>query len=337
MTLDTLIDTLLDRTVVAGYTKVGYRVREHTWPSQALEPMPGKVVVVTGAASGLGLAAAEGFSRLGASVWLVVRSQSRGDEAVVRLRDRGVDGELRVGVCDLSELASVRLLAGELLAQTERLDVLVNNASVLTARRELSADGIELTFATNVVAPFLLTNLLLPAMLARSAGRIINVSSGGMYLQRLRAGDLQSERGHFDGAAVYARSKRAEVVLAELFAQRLPAGGVTVHAMHPGWADTPGLRASLPGFYGLARPLLRSPQQGADTILWLGSATEPGRRSGCFWHDRQARPAHLLPFTRETAAERERLWSACVELSGLTDRPVQRPWETSDGALQSHS
>jgi dehydrogenase/reductase SDR family protein 12 len=146
--------------------------------------------------------------------------------------------------------------------------------------------------------------------------RIINVSSGGMYTQRIRVDDLQRVRGGFDGAAVYARSKRAEVILTEMWAQRLAGSGITVHAMHPGWADTPGIQSSLPGFYRVTRPLLRTPAEGADTIVWLGAAAEPALRSGLFWHDRRPRPFYLLPRTRETPAERASLWAQCVELSG---------------------
>ena len=137
-----------------------------------------------------------------------------------------------------------------------------------------------------------------------------------MYTQKLRVDDLQSERGQFDGTKVYARTKRAEVILTELWAEQLAGTGVVVHAMHPGWADTPGVRSSLPRFYKLTRPLLRTPAEGADTIVWLGAATEPGRSSGRFWHDRRPRPTHWLRSNRETRQERERLLAECVRLSG---------------------
>jgi dehydrogenase/reductase SDR family member 12 len=209
----------------------------------------------------------------------------------------------------------VREFAERFVAHVPRLDVLVNNAGVLTQERELSADGIELTLATNVIGPFLLTRLLV-GMLERSApSRVINVSSGGMYTQKLRADDLQSERSDFDGPTVYARSKRAEVVLTEMWARELMDTGVTVHAMHPGWADTAGIKSSLPRFYRVARPLLRTADQGADTIVWLGAAEEPAETSGGFWHDRRRRPTHLLPGTRESEEDRRRLWAACVALS----------------------
>jgi NAD(P)-dependent dehydrogenase (short-subunit alcohol dehydrogenase family) len=277
--------------------------------------MEGKVVLITGATSGLGLAAAGGFARLGATVWLAVRNRERGEAARARILKHQGEADVRAELCDLSRPESVRRFAERFAGNAQRLDVLVNNAGILTQARELSADGIELTLATNVIGPFLLTQLLV-GLLERSApSRIVNVSSGGMYAQKLRVDDLQSEQGDFDGPTVYARTKRAEVVLTELWAQRLAGTGVTVHAMHPGWADTGGLKSSLPRFYRATRPLLRSPEEGADTIVWLGAAAEPLDSSGGFWHDRRRRPTHLLPRTRETEAERSRLWAECVALS----------------------
>ncbi|MGO9753049.1 MAG: SDR family NAD(P)-dependent oxidoreductase [Solirubrobacteraceae bacterium] len=312
-----LLDDVLDRTVLVGYASVGYRVRSHGWSASELRPMNGKGVLITGASSGLGLAAGEGFARLGATVWLVVRTRERGEPARARIAERSGSDDVHVGVCDLSNLESVRQFAGRFGDQASRLDVLVNNAGVMTQERALSADGIELTLATNVVGPFALTNLLIPLLQESGAARIINVSSGGMYTQKLRVEDLQSEHGQFDGPTVYARTKRAQVILTEIWAQQLAGTGVVVHAMHPGWADTPGVRSSLPRFYRATRPLLRTPAQGADTIVWLGAAAEPGRSSGRFWHDRRPRPTHLLPWTRETRQERERLLAECVRLSAL--------------------
>jgi NAD(P)-dependent dehydrogenase (short-subunit alcohol dehydrogenase family) len=308
-----LLDTALDLSVVGGYTSVGYRIRSRGWHS--LPRMEGRVVLITGATSGLGLAAARGFARLGAAVWLAVRNRERGEDARARIREHLGEADVRLELCDLSSLASVREFAQRFAVATPRLDVLVNNAGVLTQKREQSADGIELTLATNVIGPFLLTQLLIPVLERGARSRIVNVSSGGMYTQKLRADDLQSERGDFDGPTAYARTKRAQVVLTEMWASRLAGTGVTVHAMHPGWADTPGVQSSLPRFYRVTRPLLRSTDQGADTIVWLGAAAEPAESSGVFWHDRRRRPTHLLPGTRETEVERHSLWAQCVALS----------------------
>jgi NAD(P)-dependent dehydrogenase (short-subunit alcohol dehydrogenase family) len=311
-----LLDTALDLSVVGGYTSVGYRIRSRGW--KPLAHMEGKVVLITGATSGLGSAAADGFARLGATVWLAVRNRDRGEGARARILEHRRGADIRVGLCDLSSMESVRRFAKGFAAEAPRLDVLVNNAGVLTQERELSADGIELTLATNVLGPFLLTQLLIPTLQRSSPSRIVNVSSGGMYTQKLRADDLQSEQEDFDGPTAYARTKRAEVVLTEMWAQQLAGTGVSVHAMHPGWADTPGVRSSLPRFYRATRPLLRSPDQGADTIVWLGAAAEPPDSSGAFWHDRRRRPTHLLPGTRESDADRRRLWAECLALSSTT-------------------
>jgi len=317
-----MLDTVLDRTVVAGYMRVGYRMRRGTWSPAELRPMDGKVVLVTGGTSGLGLAAAEGFARLGAAIWLAARSEQRGERARTQIVAQTPNSDVRVGLCDLSDLESVRQFAQRLGEETGRLDVLVNNAGALTGERTLSVDGIELTFATNVLGPFLLTNLLLPLLEQSKPARIVNVSSGGMYTQRVHLDDLQMTHEEFDGPAAYARTKRAQVILTELWAERLRGTGVVVHAMHPGWADTPGLESSLPRFYALTKRLLRTPQEGGDTIVWLGAAPEPARSSGGFWHDRRERPTHRVPWTKQTPQDHERLWTECERLSGWHEAQI---------------
>lgn len=312
-----MLDTLLDRTIIGGYTSLGYRLRSTHW--EALPRMDGQVVLVTGATSGIGRAAAEGFARLGAGVRLPVRDRARGERARAEIASATGNEDVRVGLCDLSDLGAVRAFAERFLTEEPRLDVLVNNAGFLPAGRSESVDGFELTFATNVLGPFLLTNLLVPLLVRSGPARIISVSSGGMYGERIDVDDLETEGRRFEGARVYARTKRAQVILTELWAQRLRDAGVVAHAMHPGWADTPGVQTSLPTFRRVTRPLLRTSQQGADTIVWLGAAPEPGLTSGRFWHDRRARPTHLLPRTRETAQDRERLWASCAAMSGWAD------------------
>lgn len=312
------LDTVMDATVLPGYTNVGYRIRRRMWDDPGLPRMDGKVVLVTGATSGLGLAAAEGFAALGAGVRLLARNAERGERSRAAIVAATGNEDVSVGLCDLGDLASVRAFAAAFTAAEPRLDVLVNNAGFLPQTRVESADGLELAFATNVLGPFLLTNLLVPLLRASAPSRIISVSSGGMYTERIRVDDLQTERLDFDGPAVYARTKRAQVILTEEWARRLAGTGVVAHSMHPGWADTPGVQDSLPRFHTVMAPFLRSPQEGADTIVWLGAAEEPARSSGRFWHDRRPRTTHRLPRTKETAADREALWAACEELCGTT-------------------
>jgi NAD(P)-dependent dehydrogenase (short-subunit alcohol dehydrogenase family) len=247
---------------------------------------------------------------------MLVRNRERGESAATRIEGRlpGATGAIELELCDLSDLGSVRRFSESFLARNQRLDLLVHNAGVLPSHRSHSADGLELTFATNVVGPFLLTSLLLPALLAAAPSRVVTVSSGGMYTARLDADDPQLELPAYDGPRVYAHSKRAQVVLNRLWAKQFPAERIAFHAMHPGWVDTPGLRDSLPRFHRLMRPLLRDTRQGADTIVWLGTQPELEPATGGFWHDRAPRPQHRLPSTSESGEERERLWRECERL-----------------------
>ncbi len=311
-----LIDSAMDLTVAPGYTKLGYRARRALgW--KALQPgsMSGRRVIVTGASAGLGLAAAGLLYDLGADVHILVRDRGRGESAAREI-SAGGEREVQVEVADLSSLSSVRAFAAHFSARHRGLHVLINNAGVLAVERDLSPDGHELTFATNVLGMFVLTNELLPQLLSGAPSRVINVSSGGMYTARLDVSDLESGCGDYSGPAAYARSKRAQVVLTELWAERLRGTGIVVHAMHPGWADTPGVAHSLPTFHRLTGPLLRSPQEGADTIAWLASAPEPAQSSGLFWHDRRARSTHRVPWTHESESDRQKLWQACMRAGG---------------------
>ena len=310
------LDRLMDLTVAPGYSRLGYAVRSRDW--DALPSMAGRAVLVTGATGdGIGRAAAIDFARLGAGVIVLARDEGRGTTAVAEIAAASGHGDVSLLLGDLSSLASVRRAAQTLTRRVPSLDVLVNNAGVMAPERTESEDGIELTFATNVVGPFLLTGLLTGLLEHAKPARVINVSSGGMYGQALDLDDLQTERTEYRPAQVYARSKRAEVVLTEQWAGRLRDRGIVVHAMHPGWADTPGVQSSLPGFRRVTRPILRTPAQGADTIVWLGAADEPAGSSGAFWHDRRRRPVNLLPTTRTNDADAARLWDACMALSGL--------------------
>ncbi|MFA9412097.1 MAG: SDR family NAD(P)-dependent oxidoreductase [Deltaproteobacteria bacterium] len=300
-------DRFLDSSFL-GYTSLGYRWRPH--PSIDAD-LTGRTALVTGATSGLGMVTATELAGLGASVQIVGRNREKTEQVAKAIADKTGNDTVRVEVADLSLMSDVRALAGRIEGP---IHVLVNNAGVLLPTRTETAEGIETTFATNLLGHFLLTNLLVPQLPA--SARIINVSSGGMYAQRISVNDLQNARGRYDGAKAYARTKRGQVILTELWAGALASRGVVVHAMHPGWADTPGVSTSLPRFYKLTKPLLRSPAQGADTIVWLCAADEPGRSTGKFWHDRTPRPTHRFARTRETAEEREALWSELCRYSG---------------------
>jgi dehydrogenase/reductase SDR family protein 12 len=296
-----LLDTALDRALI-GYGNVGYLARRRGW-----EPLPrldGKVAIVTGAKAGLGRATVVGLARLGATVHMVVRGRSAGQTVREEILREVPGAELVVDELDVSLMAQVREYAA---AWEGPLYAVVHNAGIMPPERGETAEGHELTLATHVLGPHELTKRL-PA-----TDRVIWVSSGGMYGQKLKVDDLEYRKSEYKPVKAYARTKRMQVVLAAEWARRLP--GSVVHAAHPGWVDTPGVTDSLPLFKTLTRPILRTPQQGADTFVWLVAAREPGESTGRFWHDRAARPEHYSRLTRESEAARRALWSAVEALT----------------------
>jgi NAD(P)-dependent dehydrogenase (short-subunit alcohol dehydrogenase family) len=170
--------------------------------------------------------------------------------------------------------------------------------------------------AVHVLGPVLMTELLLPRLGVGGDARVVAVTSGGMYAQQLRADDPEYHQGRYSPTTAYARSKRAQVELAPLLAARWAPDGVGVHVTHPGWADTPGVVESLPRFHQITGPLLRDAAGGADTTVWV-AAIQPPPPSGQLWHDRRARPTHVLRRTQVTPADVATLWDWVQEATGL--------------------
>ena len=257
-------------------------------------PLPadlsGLHVAITGANSGLGLAATRGLAARGATVWMLVRNKDRGERA-----REGIRGDARVVVLDVSDFDAIANL------DLPRPDVLIHNAGMLASVRDdvrTPRGPLERTVATHVAGPWLLSHRLQPA-------NTVWVSSGGMYPMRLRAEATFDPPSPFDGVAAYARCKRAQVVIAARLGH---------HAMHPGWADSPGVAESLPRFYRWTRPILRTPEQGADTLVWL-AATRPTQPA--FWFDRAPTDPYVLRGTRHPAEEEERLVAALRHWTGV--------------------
>lgn len=294
---------------IPTFTNIGYKLHARDF-KPIVADLAGKTVVITGATGGLGRAAAAELSRLGARLIVVSRTSTK-------LRDLqdSLDGTVDTIRADLGLMAGVREAAERLNAEP-RIDVLINNVGVLLPERQETDEGIEKSLAVDLAGHFLLTNLLIPKLVDSAPSRVINVTSGGMYSERIRPDDLQFEEGTYTGTAAYARAKRGQVILTEMWAERLAGTGVTVHAMHPGWARTEGVADSLPTFNLVMKPFLRTPEQGADTIVWLAAADEPGKRTGRFWFDRKEAPTHMLDSTKETEAERTALWDGLVDLTG---------------------
>ncbi|MEO8477146.1 MAG: SDR family NAD(P)-dependent oxidoreductase [Actinomycetota bacterium] len=312
-----LADGLLETSVIGSFTKLGYEARRRlfSWEDLTDRRIDGKIVLVTGATSGLGLEAATTFARMGASVRLLGRSADRAEAARVAIVSQTGNDDVGVYLADLGDLDATRRVASEISEREPRLDVLVHNAGALLTERRETPQGHEVTFATMVLAPHLLTRELGP--LLGAGARVIWVTSGGMYTQKLDVDTLELGPDGYRGSVAYAKAKRAQVVLTEEWAKRLRDDGVAVHVMHPGWADTPGIHESLPTFSRLIGPLLRDRAEGADTIVWLAVADEPGRTTGKLWLDRRPRPTEKVPGTQTSPEERARLWDLVEDLTAV--------------------
>jgi NAD(P)-dependent dehydrogenase (short-subunit alcohol dehydrogenase family) len=282
------------------------------------EPTPfpgdlqGQVAVVTGASAGIGKAAALGLSRLGAHVVLAVRDRAKGEKARAEIASatQGPSGELLL--VDLQSQASIRRAAAELLARHRALHVLVNNAGVWLEQRHLSPDGIETTWATNVLGYHLFTTLLLPALERGAPARVVNVASemaGDLDLD-----DVQLRRRPYSGRMAYAQSKQADRMWTWALARRLEGRGVAANAMHPGFVASEIFKKS-GGILGRAISLyagLRalSPAEGADTVLWLAAAPQAAGLHGRFVARRRERTCRF----RDESGE-EALFALCERMT----------------------
>jgi len=321
MDLPDVIDAIIEAPVVTSFTRVGYAVRSRLahWTPLSGYDLTGRVVAVTGATSGLGLAAAETLARCGATVILLGRDPGKTKRVRALLAERTGSDRLASVIADMGDLGAVRAAAAEILSGHDALHVLIHNAGALGARRTTAPDGTEATVASQVIGPFLLTGLLLERLRKSAPARVLTMSSGGMYATGLTVERLEMT-DDYKGTEQYARAKRAQVTLNEMWAERFAGSGVVFNAVHPGWADTPGVEASLPTFRRVVGPLLRTPEQGADTLVWLAADDgEPLATTGRFWLDRKPRAIHKLPSTRrrDTPERRALLWEWCLERSGL--------------------
>jgi len=308
------VDLVLEATVAGSFSRLGYEARSRLagWADPPEGALDGKRILLTGATSGIGQAATAALLDLGAHVLMVGRDEQKTIKAQAEASVAHAAGTATALVADLSSLAAARELADGLLERGEPLDAVVHNAGALLHEKVVTPEGLESTLAVHLVVPHLLTDLLTP--LLRSPARVLWMTSGGMYTQRLDVDTLEMPEDDYRGATQYARAKRAQVELLPLWADRLAPAAV-VHALHPGWVDTPGVDAGLPTFAKLTGPILRTPDQGADTLVWLLWSEDPLASSGDLWLDRTRRRTEHLPRTGTTDAERHRLWAWVEELA----------------------
>ena len=321
MNFASLLDTLIEVPIVPSFTRVGYETRSRAegWGQLDGYDLSGRVMVVTGATSGIGLAAANQLAACGATLVVTGRTATKNQAAVASIVEATGNESVSEIAADMGDLGQVRALAEQVLANHERLDVLIHNAGALSKDRRLSPEGTEATVASQVVGPFLLTALLLERLATSSPARVLTMSSGGMYGVPLTVSGLEMDAENYNGTQQYARAKRAQVTLNEMWSERFGDRGISFHSLHPGWVDTPGVDDALPGFSTVVGPLLRTPAQGADTLVWLAADEAGVATSGQFWHDRRPRSLHKIGRTRasDTPQRRADLWAWVTERAGV--------------------
>ena len=278
--------------------------------------MQGKVCVITGATSGIGLVAAERLAAMGARLLLVGRDPARGEAALRAIKARTPRADLRIVYGDLSRLSEMNRVAGEIAALQPRIDVLINNAGAMFQERGVTEDGLERTFALNHMSYFVLTNRLKDRLVAAGPARIVNTASGAHQGQSLDFADLQSER-NYRGLRVYGRSKLANILFTRELARRLTGTGLTVNCLHPGFVATRiGENNNLIFRVGLAiaKRFALSPEKGAETIVYLASSPEVASVSGGYFY--QSRPATPSTAARDDATAK-RLWDESARIAKL--------------------
>lgn len=287
--------------------------------AQLNKDLNGKHFLVTGANSGIGYSSSLYFATKGGTVHMVCRNKEKGLEAQEKIKEISANEKVYLHVCDLGLMEDVRKFASLFIAENYPLDVLINNAGVILKDKETTSEGLDTTFATNLLSPFLLTNLLIPTLQKSSDPRIIMVSSGGCLTESLVNNDPGfTTLNPWDGIKAYAVTKRQLLAITEKFSEMYP--NMKIYSMHPGWADTPGVTKSMPEFKKFYESSLRTPEEGVDTICWLAVSDTPTlKQSGEFFRDREIEIKHLpLSFTTYKDKDRDELWNLCSNLSKIT-------------------
>lgn len=281
--------------------------------------MSQRTVVITGANSGIGKETAVALAAAGDRVVLACRNAVKAEAAAAEISKRALSTDVETVPLDLASFASIRECAAELERRCTRIDVLINNAGLILSKRELTAEGFEMTFGVNHLGHFLLTDLLRPLVVAADKPRVINVASAAHWMapNGLKFNDLQSIR-HYNGWVAYGRSKLANIYFSDELATRWKSDGVCVSSLHPGSVnsnfgldgDTTGLSGKLMNISGIVTV---SPVQGADTSVWLATTEAGGDlgRTGTYWSNRT--PGTRAPWARRPA-EATRLWSESRKL-----------------------
>jgi len=280
--------------------------------------LTGKSYLITGANSGIGFATTQYLASHGGTVHMVCRSQDLALEASRKIMNETSNSNIFVHICDLKERINIEQLVHKIKNQNIHIDVVINNAGIMNHSKELNSDGVEVTFSTNLLSNFLLTNLLIPILQYSNDPRVIFVSSAGGLTQPLTVDPIFSTLNPWDGRTAYAITKRQQIALCEKFASFYSNTKIKFFSMHPGWVDTPQISLAMPEFYQFYKNSLRTPQQGADTICWLCVTDKLDlSHSGEFFRDHQPEYKHLpLSMTSYSQIEIDNLWNTCCNLTG---------------------
>lgn len=307
------VDAVLEALVIPGFTAPGFAIRRRLFGWTDLEDlrMDGRVVLLTGGTSGIGLEAATQLASMGARVRSISRSAERAETAAEEIRATSGNDDVIIEQCDLSRPEQVEAYAERFRSEHDRLDALVHVAGAYFDEYTETPDGIEANAAIYVIGPFVLTEALAPLIKASTGPRIVTVSTGGAYTQKLDVDRLEADPDGYRPLAAYARVKRAEIALTHQWAQRFP--HAAVHAMQPGWTKTGLVAEGLPRFRAVLGPILRSTRQAADTLVYLVVHDEPTHSTGQLWRDRRRRWEHRVPWIRHTDEDERRLWEWLVE------------------------
>jgi NAD(P)-dependent dehydrogenase (short-subunit alcohol dehydrogenase family) len=291
------------------------------------QDMQDRVVLITGATSGIGLVTAEALARRGATVVMVARDAQRAEDHVQRIRATANNPRVTFLLADLSSLASVRAVAADFRARYPALHVLVNNAGAMFARRADTIDGYEMTFALDHLAPFLLTNLLLDELKASAPARVVTVSSGAHQGAHIDFDDLMYTRRRYSFMGAYGQAKLANVMFTYELARRLDGSGVTANALHPGFVATGFAKNNGPLYrvgMSVIRPFALTPERGAETSIYLASSPDAAGISGKYFA--KCKPVASSVESYDQAAQR-RLWEISEQLSHLTESVAPGIWE----------
>ncbi len=303
------LDNLLDATVLFSFSNLGYFLRRPFWRRLAMDSVDGKSVVITGGSGGIGFYTALRLAEAGARVIIISSNWERSRDAVERIRSRTNNPAVHGIVADMGDPAQVDRAIEETLQQFPVIDRLILNAGILPATRQSAPGGVERTVAVNLMGPHRYLAGVMDRLEQSNDPRVMLVSSGGMYGVGMDMDAMLNPPEPFDGVRAYAYTKRAQVMLTQLYARRLTTD-VRFASLHPGWVRTPGLKTSLPGFYRWMYLFLRTLHQGSDTLLWLCTIDRERFDNGAFWFDRRQRGTVRLKSTRPTETQEEQLWQA---------------------------